>query len=264
MNIISPLSVNDFINIAKNENDIQIGDFEKYFQNQIEEASNYAIGPYFWFIGDNSTLLITAASLNINELTPHTHEVWIEGNTLFFAENIHPDDRFFVLSAFKLAVEKIEQLPYERQASVRLNIYARMLDANNKYRWVLIQMPRLYINKQDRTTVGFILVTDLSHLEFLNRPILMTLTDKVNNQNQYFHIAEDLKELVVADDLPNITKREQEILKLITKGLNTPAISDKLCLSYHTVENHKRNLRRKTGVKTSAELIDYVWRNNLI
>ncbi|MCP9755053.1 LuxR family transcriptional regulator [Lacihabitans sp. CCS-44] len=263
MNVLSPLSVNEFINIAKNENEILIGDFEEYFEKQIEEASNYAIGPYFWFIGDNSTLMITAASQNIRELTPHRHEVWTKGNTLFFAENIHPDDRFFVLSAFKLAVEKIEQLPTERQTSVRLNIYARMLNLKAEYRWVLIQMPRLYINEQDRTTVGFILVTDLSHLEFVKRPTLMTLTDKVNNQNQYFHIASDLTELVVVD-LPNITKREQEILTLMAKGLNSPAISEKLCLSYHTVENHKRNIRRKTETKTSAELIDYVWRNNLI
>ncbi|MCP9765290.1 LuxR C-terminal-related transcriptional regulator [Lacihabitans soyangensis] len=263
MNVLSPLSVHEFIEIAKNENEIMIGDFVSYFQNQIEEASNYAIGPYFWFIGDNSTLMITAASQNINELTPYQHEAWTKGNTFFFAENIHPDDRFFVLSAFKLAVEKIELLPLERQSSVRLNIYARMLNAKAEYRWVLIQMPRLYINEKDRTTVGFILVTDLSHLEFLKRPTLMTLTDKVNNQNQYFHIAEDLKELVVAD-LPNITKREQEIVNLMAKGLNSPAISEKLYLSYHTVENHKRNLRKKTNTKTSAELIDYVWRNNLI
>lgn len=263
MNVLTPMSVNEFIETAKNENEIFIGDFVEYFQSQIVEASNYAIGPHFWFIGDNSTLMITAASDNIDELTPHKHEAWTRGNTFFFAENIHPDDRFYVLSAFKLAVEKIEQLPTERQSSVRLNIYARMLDANSEYRWVLIQMPRLYINIKDRTTVGFILVTDLSHLEFVKRPTLMTLTDKVNNQNQYFHIAEDLKELVRAD-LPNITKREQEILKLMAKGLNTPDISSQLCLSYHTVENHKRNLRKKTQTKTSAELIDYVWRNNLI
>jgi DNA-binding CsgD family transcriptional regulator len=263
MNVLAPMSVKEFIEIAKNENKISIGDFVEYFQSQIEEASNYAIGPHFWFIGDNSTLMITAASDNIDELTPHKHEAWTRGNTFFFAENIHPDDRFYVLSAFKLAVEKIEQLPEERQSSVRLNIYARMLNANNEHRWVLIQMPKLYVNTQDRTTCGFILVTDLSHLTFSNRPTLMTLTDKVNNQNQYFHIAEDLSEWVSVD-MPNITKREQEILQLMAKGLNSPKISEKLFLSYHTVENHKRNLRKKTNTKTSAELIDYVWRNNLI
>jgi DNA-binding CsgD family transcriptional regulator len=263
MNRLDPLSVDEFYAIAKNENKIEIGDFEEYFCKQIEDASNYAIGPYFWFIGDNSTLLITAASKNIGELTPFKHEQWTQGNTLFFVENIHPDDRFYVLSAFKLAVEKIEQLPVERQTQVRLNIYARMLNTVNDYRWVLIQMPKLYVNAQDRTTVGFVLITDLSHLVFSNRPILMTLTDKINNQNQYFHIAEDLTSLVSVN-LPNITKREQEILQLMAKGLNSPEIAEKLFLSYHTVENHKRNLRQKTNTKTSAELIDYVWRNNLI
>ena len=50
----------------------------------------------------------------------------------------------------------------------------------------------------------------------------------------------------------------------MAKGLNSPEIAEKLFLSYHTVENHKRNLRQKTNSKTSAELINYVWSNNLI
>ena len=50
----------------------------------------------------------------------------------------------------------------------------------------------------------------------------------------------------------------------MANGLNSPQISEKLFLSYHTVEKHKRNLRQKTSTKTSAELINYVWSNNLI
>ena len=91
----------------------------------------------------------------------------------------------------------------------------------------------------------------------------MTLTDKIANQNIYYNIASDEMKLVNVD-LPNITKREQEIVKLMAKGLNSPEIAEKLFLSYHTVENHKRNLRQKTNSKTSAELINYVWSNNLI
>ena len=65
-------------------------------------------------------------------------------------------------------------------------------------------------------------------------------------------------------DLPSISRREHEVLLLMTKGLNSPEIAKQLFISYHTVENHKRNLRQKTKTKTSAELIHYVWSNNLI
>ncbi|MCX6315793.1 MAG: LuxR C-terminal-related transcriptional regulator [Bacteroidetes bacterium] len=36
-----------------------------------------------------------------------------------------------------------------------------------------------------------------------------------------------------------------------------------LHLSYQTVENHKRNLKVKTGIQTSAELIHFAYTNNL-
>lgn len=59
-------------------------------------------------------------------------------------------------------------------------------------------------------------------------------------------------------DLPSITKREHQFLLLMTEGLNSTEITKKLFISYHTVENHKRNLRQKT--KTSAKLIYYFWK----
>ena len=82
--------------------------------------------------------------------------------------------------------------------------------------------------------------------------ILLTLKKIVDNKR------------LVSLDIPHISKRELEILQLMVRGLNSPQIAESLFLSYHTVENHKRNLRQKTKTKTAAELIDYVWRNNLI
>ena len=209
MNTLKPMSVEDFTKIAKNDNPLNINNYEAFFQKQIDEASNCAAGPYFWFVGNNFDLGITAASQNIEELTPFSHEKWVNGTTLFLVENLHPDDSLYVLSGLNLAVQKIEELPVERQQNVRVNIYAQMLNASNQYRWVLIQMPRLYINNTDRTTCAIILVTDLSHLSFNQKPTLMTLTDKINNQNFYYNIASDEMKLVNVN-LPNITKREKK------------------------------------------------------
>ncbi|MDG4654761.1 response regulator transcription factor [Chryseobacterium arthrosphaerae] len=63
---------------------------------------------------------------------------------------------------------------------------------------------------------------------------------------------------------PKITKREKDILNLMAQGFNSPEIAEKLFLSYHTVENHKRNLRKKTNTKTSAELIAYTMNHSLL
>ena len=61
-----------------------------------------------------------------------------------------------------------------------------------------------------------------------------------------------------------LTNRETEILKLICLGLSNAEISEKLYLSLRTVEGHKSNLIRKTGVRNSVSLVMYALKNNLV
>lgn len=69
MTTLNPLSVKEFNEIAKNDNSMNISNYEALFQKQIDDASNYAAGPHFWFIGNNHEMKIVAASQNIGELT---------------------------------------------------------------------------------------------------------------------------------------------------------------------------------------------------
>lgn len=57
-----------------------------------------------------------------------------------------------------------------------------------------------------------------------------------------------------------ISKREQEILKLIVDGKSNEEIVEILFISYHTVKNHIYNIYRKLGINTRYELIHMVAR----
>ncbi|MDQ2676001.1 MAG: response regulator transcription factor [Actinomycetota bacterium] len=61
-----------------------------------------------------------------------------------------------------------------------------------------------------------------------------------------------------------LTPREVEILGLIALGFMNPEIADKLVLSVRTVETHRSNIQRKTGMSTRAELIAYALEHNLV
>ncbi|MCB9771560.1 MAG: response regulator transcription factor [Candidatus Omnitrophica bacterium] len=61
-----------------------------------------------------------------------------------------------------------------------------------------------------------------------------------------------------------LTKREQQILKLIAKGLANKNIAAKLKLSIRTVETHRANLTHKLGIKSAASLARYAITKNLI
>jgi DNA-binding CsgD family transcriptional regulator len=54
-----------------------------------------------------------------------------------------------------------------------------------------------------------------------------------------------------------ITSREQEILKLISVGYSSKAISEQLHISTETVKTHRKNLLGKTNCKNSVDLMRY-------
>ena len=60
-----------------------------------------------------------------------------------------------------------------------------------------------------------------------------------------------------------LTKREREVLKLITQEFSNQEIAEKLFISVRTVEVHKRNLIEKTGVKNIVGLVLYAIENGL-
>ena len=61
-----------------------------------------------------------------------------------------------------------------------------------------------------------------------------------------------------------LTKRELDVLVKIAKGLMNKEIADKLNISIHTVISHRKNITRKTNIKSVAGLTMYALMNNLI
>lgn len=52
-----------------------------------------------------------------------------------------------------------------------------------------------------------------------------------------------------------LSEREEQILKLIAEGYTSPEIGKKLHLSHYTIENHRKNMIQKTGVKNTFALV---------
>ena len=62
----------------------------------------------------------------------------------------------------------------------------------------------------------------------------------------------------------DLSQREKEILVCVAKGMLNKEIADHCNLSIHTVITHRKNITRKTGIKTVAGLTVYALLNNLI
>ena len=79
-----------------------------------------------------------------------------------------------------------------------------------------------------------------------------------------FNLLSDNK---LAQDKPEsieLSNRETDVLVALVKGFTNKEISDKLYISVHTVITHRKNIVRKTGIKSVSGLTVYALLNNLV
>ena len=260
---IKPINSTEFSVKIKTAKTVDKIDYLAYFKQQIDHVKDFAIGPYYWFIPDNSGPRTVAASESFSQLTPYTVKELIEKSETpqFFAENIQTDDRHYVLSAIQMAMKTSEEYHQKALEVPKFNIYCRMLNASSQFVWRLIQFPAIFFNELGQAEGVFVLVTDLSQISEIKKP-MMTMIDYSQTERQFFTVLIDTRAMQPLL-LPKITEREKQVIKLISKGYNNPLIAKELHISINTVQNHKRNLREKTNTKTAAELVNYFFVNSL-
>jgi two-component system NarL family response regulator len=67
-----------------------------------------------------------------------------------------------------------------------------------------------------------------------------------------------------AADAAALTARERQVLGLLAQGRRSPQIAAELHISVATVEVHRRNIMRKLGLHTVAELTRYAVREGIV
>ena len=71
-------------------------------------------------------------------------------------------------------------------------------------------------------------------------------------------------ETVKNTDDVELSKRETDVLVAVAKGMMNKEIADQMNISIHTVISHRKNITRKTGIKSVSGLTVYALLNNLI
>jgi two-component system response regulator NreC len=67
-----------------------------------------------------------------------------------------------------------------------------------------------------------------------------------------------------SEEEKSLTKREIEIIKLVSEGFINKEIADKLSISIRTVDAHKSNIMQKLKLKSNVEMVKYAIKNKLI
>ena len=155
-------------------------------------------------------------------------------------------------------VEKMLDAPAPVQFTIgeyeqnHTNVEEKLADLKNL---VMMYMPSA-CNQQDAYKALFYLYNlerDLARHTLIEDQILVPMVVRM--------------EEVVAAARPEgeeLTQREKEILVSVAKGLLNKEIADQYNISIYTVITHRKNITRKTGIKTVAGLTVYALLNHLI
>jgi DNA-binding CsgD family transcriptional regulator len=198
----------------------------------------------FFFFGDllqmkiyyTSKLSASMLGIDQNELTPYH---------LF--EATHPDDLHrFTLARAKMFKMAEELFIAERGHSI-ISTSFRIRNSNREYIHTLFQCFLFYTSIPNKTVFLFQINTNIDWCK------------KLQNSHHYY-VGTDLSYFTIPNEkllkTGNIfTKREFEIIKMIDTGLKSEMIAERLFISAHTVNTHRRTLLKKSGKATTSELI---------
>jgi two-component system NarL family response regulator len=77
-------------------------------------------------------------------------------------------------------------------------------------------------------------------------------------------LASEVRDGPGAGEALPLARREREVLRLIAEGVRSPAIAEQLHVSLATIEAHRRNIMRKLGLRTVAELTKHAIREGIV
>ncbi len=167
---------------------------------------------------------------------------------------IHPDDLMDLFEAGLYFLKYGFTAPPEIRRDYKLVNEYRMLNEKNKYIRVIEQ--QMCLENDCHGNVWLALgILDISPDQTENSPFRSRLVNILTGDVYLFP---------PVDKKAMLTAREKEILQLISKGLLSKEIADKLYISVNTVNTHRQRILEKLDAENAIEAIKYASKLGLI
>lgn len=213
------------------------------------------------FLIDYRSMTFPFASPNVKDILGHPHGAYVEGGLEFSLYN-NLDFRYLNKDIFADRVAFMNKYPSVDLDRVRFSMGFRYKDCVGKERHILQRhtMTEVIEGGHPGGILGF----------------CWDLSDQ-SNRARIFHQIELFKEeqqnwetIILKEYFPDLDEdkllsaRELEILKWAMDGLASKQIADRLYISIHTVNAHRKNMLRKTNSKNLVEVAQYAMRYDLM
>jgi DNA-binding CsgD family transcriptional regulator/PAS domain-containing protein len=158
-------------------------------------------------------------------------------------ERVHPEDFLKCLDITQQALREFSLMKEVEQDSTHFRFFFRVRKPSGEYCWAMQS------NRHIRWSPDFPSL-DLAYIiELFDQSHPMKVMGVIKTANRNLEIYPN----TTTELLGSLTQREMEILKLISFGLSTKDISEKLVIASNTVKTHRRNIIGKLGVKNMMQ-----------
>ena len=90
------------------------------------------------------------------------------------------------------------------------------------------------------------------------------ITPEIKKKVMHFITSKRFGEAKIEENKIVLTPRQLEIIRLVSKGLTSREVADKLFLSELTVIKHRKNIIKKLGLKNFTEVVSYAHQEGFI
>ena len=160
---------------------------------------------------------------------------------------IHPGDLGRYSIARGATIRMCNEMYYKGEDYFLISSNFRYKHKNGKYINNLLQAYAFTRESPKHTAYTLNIHTDIDWFGKLKNGYHYYLGKDLN----YFRKPDE--ELILTGCI--FTDREYEILKLLRQGLDSHEIGEKLFLSTHTIDTHRRNILKKTNKSSTSDLI---------
>jgi len=179
-----------------------------------------------------------------------------EQNGLLFFQSITPFRLVtHIFENLHRFIQQLEDHPLFLGAPLISNVHAALLDDNGEE--IPITHYSTFLDMKPSKPTSYLILGFWidSRVASMQPPsVINSISDRLLEIKSLYHQLqpERMHYLALAKRL---TPREREVTALLAEGLNTKDISNRLHISYNTVESHRKNLLDKFGVRNTTELI---------
>ncbi len=190
-------------------------------------------------------------SANIENLLGYPPRRFTTTGIAFTRELLHPHDAGPAWKLMLRVYKCLLALPARHHPFYGLNRDYRLRRADGTYVRLLEQSTVLQSDRLGNITHLLGVCTDITDLK--KSDVLTASVHSSHYQTCLTYTSAD-----AAPGKPTgLSQREREIIRLVSEGYNSQEIADRLFISVHTVNTHRRNISGKTNTHTAGSLVRF-------